>query len=651
MKKLLFIFCFISVTVFAQKYDLGKVTIEELSQTEHPLEKEAPATFLFSKCRNYMDYFNGNFMLITEVEVKIKIYNKEGYDWASVTVPLYQDGTTAETVDFSNAYTYTLVNGKVEKTKLKKEGEFSERINKYRVLKKITMPNVSEGCIIEYKYQIRSPFISSVNDWYFQKTVPVDYSSFSLTTPEYFRYNTNMRGYIFPKKTTTKSERTQTSGTSRFNYTEENNTYTMHNVPSIQQEEFVSNIRNYMASISHELMSIQYPNQPPKFFSTSWEEVTKNIYENDNFGGELKRTGYFEKDIESGISGNKSRDEKVAFLFDYVKNNIKWNENYGYYCDEGVRNAYKNKTGNAAEINLILTAMLRHAGVNANPVLISTRTHGIPLFPSRTAFNYVICAVEIEDDLILLDATDKNALPNILPLRAVNWFGRLIRKEGSSNIVELNPKFISKYNVLMNASLTPDGKATGKVMSQRTDYAAFIQRSNYAGVNPAQYQERLENRYNGIDIENLVSQNLTSDLNKPVGESFEFTDSNDIEIIGDKMYVSPLLFYAMSENPFKREKREYPIDFTFPIHEKHTISIEIPEGYAIESLPKSEGFAITENMASFRYVMNQSGNKIQVMIQEELNAPIISSEHYEDLKNYYQKVVDKHNEKIVLKRI
>lgn len=651
MKKLLFIFCFISVTAFAQKYDLGKVTVEELSQTEHPLEKEAPAAFLFSKCRNYMDYFNGNFMLITEVEVKIKIYNKEGYDWASVTVPLYQDGTTAETVDFSNAYTYTLVNGKVEKTKLKKEGEFSERINKYRVLKKITMPNVSEGCIIEYKYQIRSPFISSVNDWYFQKTVPVDYSSFSLTTPEYFRYNTNMRGYIFPKKTTTKSERTQTSGTSRFNYTEENNTYTMHNVPSIQQEEFVSNIRNYMASISHELMSIQYPNQPPKFLSTSWEEVTKNIYENDNFGGELKRTGYFEKDIESGISGNKSRDEKVAFLFDYVKNNIKWNENYGYYCDEGVRNAYKNKTGNAAEINLILTAMLRHAGVNANPVLISTRTHGIPLFPSRTAFNYVICAVEIEDDLILLDATDKNALPNILPLRAVNWFGRLIRKEGSSNIVELNPKFISKYNVLMNASLTPDGKATGKVMSQRTDYAAFIQRSNYAGVNPAQYQERLENRYNGIDIDNLVSQNLTSDLNKPVGESFEFTDSNDIEIIGDKMYVSPLLFYAMSENPFKREKREYPIDFTFPIHEKHTISIEIPEGYAIESLPKSEGFAITENMASFRYVMNQSGNKIQVMIQEELNAPIISSEHYEDLKNYYQKVVDKHNEKIVLKRI
>lgn len=672
MKKLFLIFSLSTLVGFAQKSELGKVTLEELNQKQHPIESEADAAFLFNHGKCYIDYAVGKgFILVTEVEAKIKIYNKEGYDFANVNVPIYHDGSSVETVEFSNTYTYNLVNGKIEKTKLKKEGEFTEKINKYNSYRKITMPNIVEGCIVEYKYIIRSPFISNVPDWYFQKPIPVDNSTFTFSVPEYFTFNVNSRGYLFPTVKTnrketvhnfTDKERVQSGsgfGTTvstnfsqqKISYMEDIKTYSLNNIPSIQNEDFVSNIRNYTASITHELTAIRYPNQPPKFLSTSWEEVTKNIYENDNFGGELKRTGYFEKDIESGISGNKSRDEKVAFLFDYVKNNIKWNENYGYYCDEGVRNAYKNKTGNAAEINLILTAMLRHAGVNANPVLISTRTHGIPLFPSRTAFNYVICAVEIEDDLILLDATDRNAMPNILPLRAVNWFGRLIRKEGSSNIVELSPKFISKYNVLLNGSLTPDGKATGKVMSQRTDYAAFIQRSNYAGVNPDQYQERLENRYNGIDIENLVSQNLTSDLNKPVGESFEFTDSNDIEIIGDKMYVSPLLFYAMSENPFKREKREYPIDFTFPIHEKHTISLEIPEGYAIESLPKSEGFAITENMASFKYVMNQSGNKIQVMILEELNAPIISSEHYEDLKNYYQKVVDKHNEKIVLKRI
>ena len=59
-----------------------------------------------------------------------------------------------------------------------------------------------------------------------------------------------------------------------------------------------------------------------------------------------------------------------------------------------MRKAYKDKTGNVAEINLMLTAMLRYAGINANPVLVSTRSNGIALFPNRTAFNYVIAAVE-----------------------------------------------------------------------------------------------------------------------------------------------------------------------------------------------------------------------------------------------------------------
>lgn len=672
MKNLFPIICFISLLGHAQKSELGKVTIEELSQKEHPIEKEAEAAYLLNNGKSYIDYSpNKGFILITEVESKVKIYNKEGYDFANVNVPIYHDGSSVESVEFTNAYTYALVNGKIEKTKLKKDGEFTEKINKYRSLRKITMPNVSEGCIVEFKYIIRSPFIANVPDWYFQKSIPVDKSTFIISIPEYFTFKVNSRGYVFPslkkdqKETVhnfTDKERVQTGsgmGTSvatnfsqqKISYREEISTYAMTDIPSIGDEDFVSNIRNYTASVSHELTAIKYPNQTPRYLSTNWEEVTKTIYDNESFGGELKRTGYFEKDIEAGISGNKSRDEKISFLFDFVKNNIKWNEEFGYYCDEGVRNAFKNKTGNVAEINLMLTAMLRHAGVNANPVLVSTRSHGIPLYPSRTAFNYVICAVEIENDLILLDATDKHAVPNILPLRAVNWFGRLIRKEGSSTMVDLTPKIISKYNVLLNASISPEGKISGKVMNQRTEYIAFRQRNVYGGVNPDQYLERLENRYDGIDIENLVTQNLNSDQHKPVGESFEFSGNNHVEMIGDKMYISPMLFYSTTENPFKRDKREYPVDFTFPLQEKYSISLELPEGYAIESLPKSEGFAITDNMTVFKFLLNQNGNKLQLVVQEELNAPIISSEHYQDLKNYYQKVVDKQNEKIVLKRI
>jgi hypothetical protein len=52
-------------------------------------------------------------------------------------------------------------------------------------------------------------------------------------------------------------------------------------------------------------------------------------------------------------------------VFNHVKN-LKWNGYYGYSCNDGVKKKYKDKTGNVAEINLMLTAMLRYANLNAN---------------------------------------------------------------------------------------------------------------------------------------------------------------------------------------------------------------------------------------------------------------------------------------------
>ena len=105
----------------------------------------------------------------------------------------------------------------------------------------------------------------------------------------------------------------------------------------------------------------------------------------------------------------------MALIFDFVKSKVKWNEYYGKYTSDGVKKAYKEQVGNVAEINLMLTSMLRYAGLNANPVLVSTRDNGIPLFPTREGYNYVISCVELPTGKVLLDATNKYGSPNILP--------------------------------------------------------------------------------------------------------------------------------------------------------------------------------------------------------------------------------------------
>jgi hypothetical protein len=149
MKKVVFLFMLCSLNLAAQKYELGKVTLQELEEKVCAIDSSAAAAILFSKGEVRFDYVeNKGFVLSTNVKTKIKIYKKEGYEWANKTVEYYIGGSIKEGVTFKNEATYNIVNGKVEKTKLKSDGEFEEKVNEFWRRKKITLPNVKEGSII-----------------------------------------------------------------------------------------------------------------------------------------------------------------------------------------------------------------------------------------------------------------------------------------------------------------------------------------------------------------------------------------------------------------------------------------------------------------------------------------------------------------------
>ena len=657
---LLFVFSFSN----AQKFELGKVSVEELQEKFHSKDTSAVAAILFKKGYVTFEYSQDKgFQILTTVKARIKIYKKEGYEWANQKIGYRIQTNVAEALAFDNAITYNLQDGKIVKTKLKSDGEFTEKINKYWGQKKITMPNVKVGSIVEFEYTVKTPNIVSLNDWEFQSKIPVNYSEYTTNIPEYFLYNPNQKGYIFPKVTVEKSNRSinynyrpdsepggtiiNSTSVQTLEFVETTTNYIGTNLPAIKEEKYVNNIDNYISCVSNELSMIRYPNQPFENFSTNWESVTKKIYENDDFGPELKKTGYFEDDLNLIVKGLTNRDEKIYAIFNFVKSKVKWNDYTGYSCDEGVKNAYKNKTGNVAEINLMLTAMLRYAGIDANPVLISTRSNGIALFPSRTAFNYVIAAVEIENDLILLDATEKYATPNILPLRDLNWFGRLIRKDGTSSEVNLTPKKLSREITNLVYTLNTEGKITGKIRHQISDHLALSFRDKNLNKVKDIYLEELENENHNIEVSEYVRENDLS-LSLPIIESFSFNDTNNTEIIGNKMYLTPQLFLRATENPFKQEKREYPVDFGYPFSDKYNIIIEIPEGYAVELMPKPLNLSTGDNIGMFRYNISATENKIQVQITTDINEAIVSSDYYDALKDFYKQMIDKQNEKIVL---
>lgn len=669
MKKIMLViavFLFIEY-VDGQNYKFGKVSVEELSENDYYGDINVHASVLYRNQKIYFEYVQGKgFMQKNEIHERVKIYSKKGFDYVTHIVKLYDEGRSdkAEKIIQLKAYTYNLNGTQIEKTKLKKEGVFNEVTNKYWRKRKFTLPNVKKGSVIEYHYIIESPFLQ-VGDIPFQAMIPIKKLDFKFTSPEYFGYKTltNLKAAIAPDlKYDVKQSKIRFTDKYRTGYKtvkthyenkeislKENIIYSnMLNIPALKDESYVDNISNYQSKLVLELEYTKFPNETMEMLSSDWEKVTKTIYNNPDFGNQLKKQSYFRKDIDELLKGINKDHEKITAIFNHVKAKIKWNKINGYYVDLGVSKAYSENNGNTADINLALVSILRYAGFNANPVLVSTKNNGIPIIPTRTGFNYVICGIENNETTILLDASDEFSSINILPVKALNWLGRVIRKDGSSRWVDLLPKKHSEKNKSLNINLNSDFTATGKGRYIYKDYSALNFRNKYFGIDKSDLARKLEKDKSELEITNLSIKN-DEIFNKSLTVTYDFKQENVLEQVGNKLYVSPFLFLATNENSFKENKRDYPIDFSYPFSERIMLSIKLPEGYEVESLPEQAQF-VFGNSGSYTYLIKENGEVLQLVANFKLNTSIIVPQKYPDFKKFFQMYLDKQSEKIVLKK-
>ncbi|WP_341199580.1 transglutaminase domain-containing protein [Croceibacter atlanticus] len=657
-------------TLLAQDYDFGDVSEEELLEKEHPIYKDADAAILYRSYNTYFTYTtNEGFLVNTEVHERIKIYNPDGYKYATKSVSLYeQDSKYKDDLRSLKAYTYNLENGNISKDKLSKDGVFKEEQSKYRTLTKFTMPNLKEGCVIEYKYLLKTPFVSNLDEFRFQEQIPINTVSSKFRSPEYYGFNMHQKGLsqisienevksrtIIYKPQNSQSRKIvdrvvihdKSPKTRKLTFSENIINMSGSQIPAIKEELYTNNIDNYSNAIKFELAYINFPGSTYKNYSNSWDDVAKSIFDQPQFGDELKKSNYFNNDLSRLISSQQSEIEKTVAIYEFVKQKMNWNGYVGIATDEGVRSAYKNNVGNITEINLILTAMLREAGLNTNPVLLSTKNHGIPIFPTRNGFNYVISSVTIDGGLVLLDASKKYGEINLLEEELLNWNGRLITEDGRSKWVNLLPNKQAEQNTMLSVTIDNDLNTNAKVINKLTGHKSYAFKKKYANVAKVSQLEMFENQFKNIQVSNLEVQNLDK-LYQPISFNYDVSYSNALDIIDSKIYVTPLLHLGTYENPFVPETRQYPVDFVYPLKTRVIASIKIPDGYTVETIPETLNIAIPKNQGSFQYLVNVSGNNIQVSSQLSISTHIIASNYYKELKAFYDMVINKQLEKIVL---
>ena len=673
MKTRITLFLLFTLTLAANAQDksfkFGKVDESEVKQKEHPIEKDAEAAILYKKERVYYNYNNSEgFQTVRDVHIRVKIYSKSGLDWGTLEVPLYKSKNGEERISSIKGYSFNLENGKLVSVKLKKDGIFSENVSKYRNKTSIAMPEIKEGTVIDVEYKITSDFAGNIDDFKFQYGIPLNKVEVTLEIPEYFVFKRYARGYYpISLKESRKKRQIEYSykpdfeagfgAKGRSSYERRKldffeNVYAVNaqNIPSLKEVDYTDNINNYRSSIKFELSSTQFPNTPYKYYSRTWENVAKSIYEYNDFGGELKNGRFLEKIVQD-ISGDaKDNNLLMKKIYDHVKRHMTWNNYYGVSCENGLKKAYEGKSGNVGDINLMLVAMLRIAGLNANPVLVSTKSRGIPLFPTNEGFNYVVAAVESGGAMHLLDATEKMGTINVLPTRALNWNGRLIKEDGSSKEVNLFPSKKAMRTVMMNASVLENGVLEGKIRTQLTDALAFDYRESHMNETLDDIMDGMEQKYLEMEVDGLELKNQ-NECDKPIVESCSFVKENQIEMISGKMYFRPALFLAMNDNPFKMEKREYPVDFGYPQSHRIMVNFTMPEGYQVESIPENIALAMPDGLGQFKYSIQNQGKFLQFKCTFEINKAIVAANYYPILKEFYGKLLEKQSERVVLSKI
>jgi hypothetical protein len=635
-------------SLFAQRYPLGKVGANELHTQQYALDTTANAIILTEFGEAHVEN-GGDRNIILEYYVKIKILKKEGLSFADFEIPLYKSEGRAEGLRSVQASSFNLENGKVVETKLSSKSVFTENTSKYYDTKKFAIPNVKVGSVIEVFYITESPYFFKFHGWDFQSPIPKLSSEYWATIPGNYIYNMTIKGYLKLDKNESEiikdcfSVGTQTANCARYKWA-------MKNVPAFVTEDYMTAKSNFVSSINFELSEIRHFTGQVDKVTKEWKDVELELKQHDDFGQQLKKgRAILEREVELILTAETDPLQRLNKIYDLVRYSYRWNGKYGMLTDLGVKKAFENKTGNVADINLTLIAVLRKAEFNANPLILSTRENGLPIeiHPVLSDFNYVVARVKIGDKFYLLDACDRNVPLGVLPIRCLNGKGRVIADEGSF-FTELTPIEKEKRQTVYNLTLDESGSIAGTIQTVYYGYAALRKRLEISELQDSSellthYRTKYNDNITSVRFENLDQIKL------PLKEKLQVILPAESSIV-DGMLISPFLLKRWDKNPFKSRQRSYPVDFAVPIDDRVTFIFQYPANMQLTDIPAAvkTGLPSSGGMVVFEVLNN--ANTINVNYILQLNKSVYEAYEYPQLKELFNIIIQVQNTDLYLKK-
>lgn len=638
---LAFVCCYSIALTGQDKREFGQLNSFEKNFTEYQKDTTAHAVVLYEKGEDRFAVIAERIQLVKKYHVKIKILDRHGFDNADISIPYYHNRQTGEKVQNIRAITHN----DIAKHWLQKNKIYTTDLNENWSEKRFTFPNVREGSVLEYEYELTSPYLFKLTGWDFQSDIPKVQSEFYAEIPGNYVYNRSLVGALSLDINESKLKRNcfKVPGVGTAGDCEVVK-YAMKDIPAFKEDEdYMLAASNYIARIDFEMSEHKLINGSVEKYTKSWKDVDREFRTDKDIGRQLTKQSFFDKNVPQHIFEEPDSLKRAMEIYDFVQDHFTWNKKYSIHKGSRVKSAFEQKKGSVGEINLSLINLLQLAGLRAEIVLLSTRKNGLPkrAHPVMSDFNYLIAKVAIDGNSYLLDATDKNIPFGMLPFRCLNYHGRVMDfKNGSywhTIVPEKNNARTVRGRVLFDME---NDLVKGEFNTSETGYFGVFKQRKIKSLSEDDYLTEIENKFSpeneGILSEYAKIERLTN--KKKVVEKFKLEWGKNLS--SETLYLNPFFVKFFTENPFVLDERNYPIDFGHPRTFKYQVALQIPEGYSVEKLPTAKAIALGDKSGHFRFQCSTDQHSVTVLFNLKINDAHYPSEDYEALKELFKIVVD-----------
>lgn len=578
---------------------------------------------------------------VLEHHLRIKIFDADEREASIVAIPYYFENDM-ERITSIEAYTY-LPSGQREA--LSEQDIRTINVNSRYNVKEFAMPAVEDGAVIEYRYTIERQYIEELPDFYLAHEVPTNVAKMTITYPKYLRYKSfseNFDGELendFVYQDTSSVPKVFTIPQPRPIVTER---WMARDIPPVKEEPYISTLDDYRGKIKFLLSEFGIPRQE---LENNWEVVVARIrdktnpWESINENNEAEAVGDSIAGSLDGVPESQVQDS----IYHYLNKRVNFSGQHTAFSQTSGKEVLTGESSSQAAINQTLVAMLRAVGIEANPVLISTRQSGkINMdFPSFYQFNGLIVRSEIDGQSYLMDAGFSYSQPGLIPVDTYGSRG-LVLKEDGYEWIDINPdKSLFDIQVEIEGQLDRNGTLRGTVEAVQQGYPAQIIRQQKAdGSSDSDiFRETLFDGYPQMSAKDVVVENA-----EKYGEPIEFTGDFEIEDYAtsftDGLKFSPMVVGYRNENPFSGPDRNLPITLDAPEKLDLSYSIKLPTGYRVAV---NEDRTIRFSGAEFIERYDNTTGRLDYRYQINIDQRNFSADYFPSLYKLYNRWVELSN--------